>query len=162
MGDWNRSTRKMLIDEIQPEYMNSIQEHNEAYNLKLDFSDYLTCIETNSTKKKKKLFGGGMPNQVTQVSIITPKWLVIAVQGDKPGSVGVLSIQLKDAVAKDYKDDPGYKLIPDTGVYVTGLFTGRVGMHGSSDVSTFLTLGEEPAAGEFKELLFQTIANAKK
>ena len=59
MGDWNRSTKKMIIDEIQPEYWNAIQEHNEAYNLKLDFSDYLICVQTVSSKKKKKLFGGG-------------------------------------------------------------------------------------------------------
>ena len=162
MGEWNRSTRKMVIDEIQPEYWNAIQEHNEAYNLKLDLSDYLICIETISSKKKKKLFGGGIPNQTIQVSIIFSKWLVIVAQGDKSDSLGVLSIQLKDAIARDYKDDPGYKLIPDTGVSVTGTFTGRVGMQGSSDISSFIALGEEPAAGEFKEILFETIANAKK
>jgi len=89
-------------------------------------------------------------------------WLVLAAQGDKPDSPGVLSVQLKDAIAKDYKDDPGYKLIPDTGVNVTGLFTGRVGMHGSSHITSFIAFGEEPAAGEFNELLFETIANAKK
>lgn len=162
MGDWNRSTKKMIIDEIQPEYWNAIQEHNEAYNLKLDFSDYLICVQTVSSKKKKKLFGGGMPNQTIQVALITPKWLILAVRGDQPDSVGVLSIQLKDAIAKDYKNDPGYKLIPDTGVFVTGLFTGRVGIHGSSDISTFLALGDELVAGEFKEKLFQTIAETKK
>ena len=103
-----------------------------------------------------------MPNQTIQVALITPKWLILAVRGDQPDSVGVLSIQLKDAIAKDYKNDPGYKLIPDTGVFVTGLFTGRVGIHGSSDISTFLALGDEPVAGEFKEKLFQTIAETKK
>ena len=162
MGDWNRSTRKMEVEEIQPEYWNAIQEHNETYNLKLDFSDALICVQTISSKKKKKLFGGGMPNQTIQVAIIIPRWLILAVQGDQSDSVGVLSIQLKDAVAKDYKDDPGYKLIPDTGVFVTGSFTGRVGMHGNSDISTFLALGNEPVAGEFKEKLFRTIADAKK
>ena len=162
MGEWNRSTRKMVIDEIQPEYWIAIQEYNEAYNLKLDLSDYLICIETISSKKKKKLFGGGIPNQTIQVSIIFSKWLVIVAQGDKSDSLGVLSIQLKDAIARDYKDDPRYKLIPDTGVSVTGTFTGRVGMQGSSDISSFIALGEEPAAGEFKEILFETIANAKK
>lgn len=162
MGDWNRSTRKIVIDEIQPEFMKAIREHIESYNLKLDFSDYLICIETASSKKKKKLFGGGIPDQVIQVSILTPSWLVIAAQGDKPESVGVLSIQQKNAAARDYKDDPGYKIIPDTGLFVTGLFTGRVGMQGNSDISTFLALGEEPAAEEFKKILFETTANAKK
>ena len=162
MGEWNRSTSKKALNEIRPECWKAIQEHFEAYDLKPDLSEYLTCVETISSKKKKKLFGGGIPNQTVQISIITPKWLVIAAQGDKPDSLGVLSVQLKDAVAKDYKDDPGYKLIPDTGVNVTGVYTGRVGMHGSSQISSFIALGEELAAGEFKKILFEAIASAKK
>lgn len=162
MGEWNRSTSKMTPNEIRSEYWNAIQKHIEAFDLTLDLSDYLMCIETISIKKKKKLFGGGIPSQTIQISIITPKWLVLAAQGDTPDSPGVISIQLKDAIAKDYKDDPGYKLIPDTGVNVTGIFTGMVGMHGSSQVSSFIALGEEPVAGEFKSILFETIANTKK
>jgi hypothetical protein len=162
MGEWNRSTRKMTLEEIPREHWNAFLEHIEAYNLKVDMTDYLICIETRSSKKKKKLFGGGIPNQTTQVAVITPDWLLIGVEGDKPDSLGVLSVPLKDATAKDYKDDPGYKLIPDTGVFVTGMYTGRVGMHGSSDISSFIALGEEPAAGEFAEVLFKSISNAKK
>ena len=162
MGEWNRSTSKMTLDEIQPEHWNAIQEHFESYNLKIDLNDYLICIKTISSKKKKKLFGGGIPDQTIQVSIITPTWLVIVSQGDTPDSIGILSIELKDALAKDYKDDLGYKLLPDTGVNVTGIYTGRVGMHGSSQISSFIALGEESVAGEFKKLLFETIASAKK
>ena len=162
MGEWNRSTSKFTLDEIRPEHWTAIKEHIKAYDLRPDLSDYLMCIETISSKKKKKLFGGGIPNQTIQISILTPKWLVITTQGDKPDPLGVLSIQLKDAIAKDYKDDPGYKLITDTGVNVTGIYTGRVGLHGSSQISSFIALGEEPAAGEFKAMLFKSIANAKK
>ena len=162
MGEWNRSTSKMALDEIQSEHWNAIQEHFEAYNLKPDLKNYLTCVKTVSSKKKKKLFGGGIPDQTIQISIITPEWLVIVSQGDTPDSIGILSIQLKDALAKDYKDDPGYKLLPDTGINVTGIYTGRVGLHGSLQISSFIGLGEEPVAAEFKELLFETIANAKK
>ena len=162
MGEWNRSTRKMTLDGIQQEYLNAINEHINDYDLKLDLSDYLMCIETMSSKKKKGLFGGGIPNQTTQVSIVTPKWLVIAAQRETPDSLGVLSIQLKDAIAKDYQDDPGYKLIPDSGINVSGTYTGRVGMNGNSQISSFIALGEELAAKEFKELLFETISNAKK
>ena len=162
MGEWNRSTRKMTLAEIPPEHWDAIQKHIETFDLKTDLSNNSMCIETISSKKKKKLFSGGIPNQTIQIAIITPKWLIVGSQGDKPDSLGVLSIQLKDAIAKDYKDDPGYKLIPDTGVNVTGIYTGRVGMHGSSQISSFIALGEEPVAGEFKEILFKTIANAKK
>jgi hypothetical protein len=162
MGEWNRSTSKMTLDKIRPEHWSAIQEHIEAYNLSLDLDDYLMCIETISRKKKKKLFGGGIPDQTIQLAIITPKWLILGAQGDKSNSYGVLSIQLKDAIAKDYKDDPSYKLVQDSGIFVTGIFTGRVGMHGNAQITSLLVLGEEPAAGEFKEILFKTIANAKK
>ena len=162
MGEWNRSTSKLTLDKIRKEHWSAIQEHIEAFDLRSDLSDYLICIETISSKQKKKLFGGGIPDQTIQISILTPKWLVIAAQGDQPNSPGVISIQLKDAIAKDYKDDLGYKLIPDTGINVTGIFTGMVGMYGNSQTSSFIALGEEPAAQEFKEKLFKTIANAKK
>lgn len=162
MGEWNRSTSEISLTGIRPEFWNAIQEHFEAYDLEPDLNNNLMCVETISIKKKKKLFGGGIPNQTIQISILTPQWLVIAAQGDKPDSLGVLSIQIKDAVAKDYKDDPGYKLIPDTGINVTGIYTGRVGMHGSSQITSFIALGEEPVASEFTDKLLQTIRNAKK
>ena len=161
MGEWNRSTSKLTLDQIRPAHRSAIQEHIEAYELKLDLDGYLMCIETISRKKKKKLFGGGIPNQTIQLSVLTPTWLIVAAQGDRSDSVAVLSIQLKHAIAKDYKDDPSYKMVPDSGIFVTGTYTGRVGMHGSSDISSFIPLGEEPAAAEFKEILFQSIANAK-
>ena len=162
MGEWNRSTSKLTLDEIRPELRSAIQEHIEAYELKLDLNDYLMCIETVSRKKKKKLFGGGIPNQTIQLALLTPTWLILGAQGDKSNSFGVLSIQLKDAIAKDYKDDPSYQLVPDTGIFVTGIYTGKVGMHGNAQITSLLVLGEEPAAGEFKEIIFKTIANAKK
>ncbi len=120
------------------------------------------CIETTSTKKKKGLFGGRTSGQTVQVAVLTPTWLLIGAQGEAPDSLGVLSLQLRDATARDYRDDPGYKLLPDTGVNVTGPYTGRVGMYGNSEVSSFVALGEEPVAREFKDLLFDTIAAAKK
>ena len=162
MGEWNRSTSKLTLDQIRPEHRSAIQEHVDAYELKLDLDDYLICIETISRKKKKKLFGWGIPNQTIQLVVLTPTWLIVAAQSEKPNSVGVLSIQLKDAIAKDYKDDPSYQLVPDSGIFVTGTYTGRVGMHGSSDISSFIPLGDEPAAAEFKEILFKSITNAKK
>ena len=161
MGEWNRSTRKLTLEEIPQEHWKAFQEHVEAYDLKVDLTQYLICIQTVSSKKKKKLFGGGIPNQTIQVVVITPGWLLIGVEGEKPDSLGVLSVPLKKAIAKDYRDDPGYMLIPDTGVFVTGKYTGKVGMHGSSDISSFIALGEEPVAEEFKELLFKALSNAK-
>ena len=162
MGEWNRSTSKMTLDQIRPEHWSAIRIHIEAYDLKLDMDDYLMCIETISRKKKKKLFGGGIPNQTIQLAILTPNWLIIGAQGDKSNSFGVLSVQLRDAIARDYKDDPSYQLIQDSGIFVTGIYTGKVGMNGNAQITSLLVLGEESAAAEFKEVLFKSIANAKK
>jgi hypothetical protein len=161
MGEWNRSTSKLTLDNIQPELWGAIRGHIESYDLGSIFDDYLICIETKSSKKKKNLFSGGIPNQTNQIAIVTPRWLVIGVQGEKPDSSGILSIELKDAIAKDYKEDLGYKLIPDSGVNVTGAFTGRTGMHDNAHITSFIGLGEEPVADEFKEILFGSIQKAK-
>jgi len=161
MGDWDRSTKLVLLEQIRPAHTQAIHEHIDAYDLKNVLEDYLIGIETSSIKKNKKLFGGGIPDQTTQIAIVTPKWLVIGAQGANPGSFGVLTIQLKEAIVKDYKDEPGYRLIPDEGVNVTGPFTARVGFEHNSYITNFIGLGSEPAAKEFKEILFEAIKKAK-
>ena len=161
MGEWDRSTKMVLLAQIHPEHMQAIQEHIEAYDLKNVLDDYLMCIESIALKKKRKLFGGGIPDQTTQIAIVTPRWLVIGAQGENPGSFGVLTIQLKDAIVKDYKDEPGYRLIPDEGVNITGPFTARVGSERNAYITNFIGLGIEPAAKEFKETLFEAIMKAK-
>jgi len=57
MGDWDRSTKLVLLEQIRPEQMQAIKEHIDAYDLKNVLEDYLIGIETSSIKKKKKLFG---------------------------------------------------------------------------------------------------------
>lgn len=160
MSDWERSTKKLLIEHLPPEYKQAIQEHIDFFNLKGVFEQYLICIETKSVKKKKKLFGGGLASEMDQFAILSPAWIVIAAQGSKPGTIGVLSVQTKDAHAVDYKDDPSYKLIQDSGVNVTGPYTGLVGLH--TNISTyFIGLGPEPAAEQFKQCLLETIEKAR-
>jgi hypothetical protein len=161
MSDWERSTKMVLLEQIRPEHMQAIQGHIETYDLKNVLDDYLICIESTAIKKKKKIFGGGIPDQTTQIAIVTPQWLVIGAQGENPGSFGVLTIQLKDAIVKDYKDEPGFRLIPDEGVNVTGPYTGRVGFESNAFITTFIGLGAEPAAKEFKDILFDAILKTK-
>jgi hypothetical protein len=161
MGEWNRSTRQITIDRLRPEIDRAIQAHLETYNLGQILDGYLICIETISEKKKKGLFGGGGDKTVVVSAVLTPGWLVWGVSGDKSGTAA-LSAQLKEMVVTDYANSPGYKLLPDSGVEISGVFTGRVGMQGSQRVSTFIGLGEEPAANEFKEALFQAVQAVKR
>jgi len=161
MGEWNRFTKECVLESIRPEMTAAIQKHIETYNLGSILNDYLMCIETTSEKKKKGLFGGGGDKMVVQSAIITPLWLVLAVAGDKSGA-SALSAQLKDMVVTDYADTPGYKLLPDSGIEVTGIFTGRVGEQTIQRVSYFTGLGEEPAAKKFKETLSRAIQETRK
>jgi len=167
MGDWDRSTRKLALEDIRPEIAGAIQEHITFYNLGPILDDALIRIETVSDKKKRGLFRRGLfdlmfrEKQRIEVAIVTPRWLVLVTRGEKPDSVAALSVPLEDATVTDHADHPAYQRLPDTGLHVTGAFTGRVGMHGSQRVSVFIGLGEEAAAREFKEILFQAIKETR-
>jgi hypothetical protein len=160
MGEWNRTTRQCTLEGISPELHAAIQAHIESYNLGSILSDYRMCIETASQKKKKGFFGKG-DQSVLAAAILTSTWLVWAVRGDRSGTAA-LSARLDELVVADYAASPGYKLLPDSGIELTGVFTGRVGMEGNQRVSMFIGLGEEPAALEFKETLFRALQNMKK
>jgi hypothetical protein len=143
----------------------ALQKHIETYNLGNVLKDYLICIETTSEKKKKGLFGGGGDKMTTVVAIVTTNWLFISSKGDKTGA-SANSVNFKDVVVSDYSENPGYRLIPDSGLDVTGKFTGRVGsgfsVDGNERSSSFIPLGEEPVAAKFKETLFGCLQSAKK
>jgi hypothetical protein len=161
MGDWNRTTRKITMDQIRPDMAQAIQTHLDSFNLGPILSDQLICVETTSTKKKKGLFGGGGDQQVISVDIVTPNWLMLVTRGDKSASAVAHTIQLKDSFITDYKDSPNYKLLQDTGLDITGIFTGIIGMNNEPQVSMFIPLGEEPAAIEFKNILFEEFKKSR-
>ena len=163
MGEWNRSTIELPLEDIPPELAAEIQAHVESFNLGPILNDPLICIQTISEKKKQGLFGGFSPlKEKTTIGayILTPEWLVFAVRGDvsRPAA---LSARLKDAQVDDYANSPAYQLLPDCGIHVTGIFTGKVGMNGETRVTIFIPLGEETAAKKFKETLFQAVQQTR-
>ena len=160
MGEWIRSTKECTFDALPASIRTEIQTHLEIFNLGLITRNYTMCIETMSEKKKKGLFSGGGNKLLNLYVILTPTWLIWVTSGDKSG-IGVLSAQLKDLNITDFKDTPEFKILNDTGLYVTGIFTGRVGMHGDPRVSSFIGLGEEPAAIQFKERLMQGFQSSR-
>lgn len=161
MGEWNRSTKVCALESLPQSITSEIQNHLNSYNLGSITNDYIECIETFSEKKKKGLFSGGGDKELKLFVILTPTWLIWVTSADKSG-IAVLSAQLKDLDVKDYKDTPPFKLIQDTGVQISGIITGQVGMHGNQSVSSFLGLGEESAASQFKEKLMQAYQNSRK
>lgn len=161
MGDWNRTSKECTLQSLKPENLAAIQKHIETYNLGSILDDYLGCIETTSGKKKKGLFGGGGDSRVVVSAVVTPRWLVWAVSGDKTGT-GSLSTQLRDAVVTDYASSSFYNMVPDNGVQVTATFTGTFAGSPTEKGTMFLPMGEEAISQRFKEILIQATQDAKK
>lgn len=154
MSEWKRSTKDVSFEGLMPEMVDEIKKHIELFNLGPILLDTLVCIQTDSEKTKKGLFGSA--DLVQQGVILTPRWLVLAVKRTK-GSVGVLSAQLRDVVVLDYVQTPYAKMIPDTGIQVDGQFTDM-----SENASAFIGLDESGVGKKFKELVIQAVQDAKK
>lgn len=153
MSDWNRSTRELAFDQFSNEIKTEIHRHIELYNLGNILSDTLMSIETDSAKKRKVFFGAAA--SVRQCAIVTPRWLIWAVHDSK--SHAVLSALLKDVTIQDYADTPLVKMVPDSGIQVTGKFTDV-----SENASAFLGLEENAAGKKFKEVVIRAVQDAKK
>jgi len=161
MGDWNRVSKECTLENLKPENMAAIRKHIETYNLGSILDDYLLCIETTSEKKKKGLFGGGGDSQVIVSAIVTPRWLIWAVAGNKSG-IGTLSTQHSDAVVTDYAKSDFYKMVPDNGVQVTATFTGTFAGSPTEKGTMFIPFGDEPVTQNFKETVIRAAQEAKK
>ena len=111
------------------------------------------CIQTDSEKAKKGLFGKA--EQTSQGVIVTPRWLVWAIMNT--GVPAVLSAPLANVTVQDYAQTQFAKMVPDTGVQVNGRFTDA-----SEIASAFIGLDDSPAARKFKETLIKAVQDAKK
>ena len=154
MSDWKRTTKEIPFESLLPEMVPAINRHIEQYNLGPILSDTLMCIQTDSEKVKKGLFGGAETVQVD--AVITPRWLVWAVNGTKT-KAAVLSAQLINITVQDYAQTPFAKMVPDTGIQVNGMFTDS-----SESASAFIGLDESVAGKKFRETVIKAAQDAKK
>lgn len=154
MSDWKRSTREMTWEQLPPDMKTEIQRHIERYNLSDILSEVVMCIQTDSEKAKKGLFGS--TELVHQSVILTPRWLIWSASGTKT-PVATLSAFLQDVVIQDYATTPFMKMIPDSGIEVTGKFTDV-----AENESAFIGLEENASGKKFKELVIGAVQNAKK
>jgi hypothetical protein len=99
MSEWKRSTREVAFENLTPEIIAAVQKHIEQYNLGPILSDVLMCIQTDSEKVKRGLFGRA--ETVYTGAIVTPHWLMWAT-GITKMKTAVLCAQLKDVVIQDY------------------------------------------------------------
>jgi hypothetical protein len=160
MGDWNRTSKECTLESFRAENIIEIKKHLDTYNLGPILDNSLMCVETVSDKKKKGLFGGGDSRVVVSI-VLTPRWLVWAVSGDKTGT-GVLSAQLRDASITDYASSEFYKMVPDNGIQVTAAFTGTLAGSTAERGTMFIPLGDESVAQRFKEMVIKAAQESKK
>ena len=155
MRDWKRITRACPFDGLQADVRDAIRAHIAQYELGDIVADSLMCVETTSEKIKKELPGGG-DKSVLVAAVITPRWLVWGIRGDRSG-VTVMSARLADVVIQDYTTTQFANMIPDTGIEVSGSFTDV-----AEREAAFLGLGEEPPARKFKQMVFEAAQTATK
>ena len=153
MSDWKRTTKEVSLEDLPPEMVSAIDKHIEQYNLGPILSDTLMGIQTDSEKKKRGLFGGS--EKVTMGALGTPRWLVWSiVEGE---TTTALSAQLINITVQDYAQTPFAKMVPDSGIQVSGIFTDA-----SEPASAFISLDPSSVAERFKELMITATQDAKK
>ncbi len=155
MSEWKRTTQETAFEYLPPEMVSAIRGHIEQYNLGLILSDASMSIQTHSEKKSKGWFG--KTEWVQTGAVLTPRWLLWAITGTKTRGVTALSAQLTDLSIQDYAQTPFAKMIPDSGIQVSGIFTDA-----SESASAFIGLEENEAGNKFKEAVIQATQQAKK
>ena len=139
MSDWKRSTQAISFEQMPIALKAEIQKHVERYQLGDILSEALMCIQTVSEKAKKGILGSR--EMMYLGAVVTPRWLIWAVEGTK-SSAAVLSALLAEVVVQDYANTPFSKMISDSGIEVSGKFTDAV-----ENASAFIGL-EDNAVGK--------------
>jgi hypothetical protein len=154
MSDWKRRTKEVSLEILSSEMANAIQSYIERYNLGPILSEARMLVQTESERTRKGLFG--RMEIVKMVVIVTPRWLVWSVEQPNAKPV-VLSAQLDHVTVQDYALTPFARLVPDSGLQVSGMFTGA-----SEAASAFIGLEQGDAGDRFKEIVIQAAQDAKK
>jgi len=154
MSEWKRSTREVTFEQLPPDVQAEIRKHIERYNLGDILSATSMSVQTDSEKAKKGLFGSA--EVVHQVALLTPRWLIWIASGTKT-PVSAHSALLQDVVVQDYAKTPFVKMIPDSGIEVSGKFTDT-----SENASAFVGLEDNAAGEKFKTLVIESVQGVKK
>lgn len=153
MSAWKRSTKEISFEQLPSEMKADIQKLIELYNLGDILSDAHMHIQTDFEKAKKGLFGS--VEVVHMGAVVTPRWSIWVLNGTKT-SIAVLSAVLTHLVVQDYADTSFAKMVPDSGIEVSGTFTDT-----AENASAFLGLQDNAAGKKFKETVIQRCAKCK-
>lgn len=149
MSDYIRTTRECALDSLQPALSAAIRKHIERHALGIQEAGILVCCETTSTKPKKGLFGKA--EVILTGMLVTPDWLVWAA-GKENETPGVISARLSDITVQDYETSDFYKMVPDSGLNISGLRTDT-----PQAGTSFIGLGPELAAQKFRQVIREGI-----
>lgn len=156
MGDYNRSTKEVAFKDIPSNVINSVRAYIEKHSLGDILASPVMCIVSTSERIKKGLFGGGPgPKLLIQTAILTERWLILADNVDQ-NALYIKSMQLQDITLEDYEKSSFYKMIPDTGINISGITTDT-----PEKGTLFLPLGKDAAGEKFKSALIETAQKAK-
>jgi len=153
VSDWKRTTKEIPFHNLPSEMVAAINRHIEQYNLGSILSDALMCIQTDSEKVKKGLFGGSQTGRMGVV--VTPRWLVWAVSAATT-KAAVHSAQLTHVTVQDYAQTSFARMVPDSGIQVNGMFTDA-----SENASAFIGLDDSMAGKKFIEIVIKAAQDAK-
>lgn len=154
MSEWKRVTKEVPFESLPQEMGSAINRHIEQYNLGPILADTLICIQTDSEKTKKGLFGSA--EQVRIGAIVTPRWLIWAI-AEVNTQASAHSVQLINLTVQDYAQTPFAQMVPDSGVQVSGIFTDA-----AEPASAFIGLEDSPAGRKFRDVLIAATQDAKK
>ena len=152
--EWERVTRQVDYTQLPANLRAAIEEQLQTINGTLNI---LFCVQTESKSLKKGgLFGAKKSDQVS-AAIVTPRWLVQALDlgNKKKGAVAVIHYLAKMQLHSDTVDVARKLGIEDYGIDVLSetVFNLRGG-------SYFIGLGRGAATEQFIETLKSAIAAA--
>jgi len=154
VSDWKRTTREIPFEQAPAEMKAEVQRHIGLYNLGNILIDTEICVQSDGEKAKKGLFGSEETNQT--IAILTSSWLLWVVSGNKTPATATSAL-LSDILIQDYARTPFVKMVPDSGIQVSGKFTDV-----TENSAAFIGLENNAAGQKFMELAISAVQNAKK
>ncbi|MCB9596090.1 MAG: hypothetical protein H6719_25435 [Sandaracinaceae bacterium] len=143
---YTRSTRAQRVTDLDPAALAALDAYRERSGLADDpRATAIACVRTDFDHTTRRWWGGTRTEKGTTHAILTPSHLITLLV-DPSGSVSTIAYRVSDLEVRDYESSPGFQLLEDSGLSVTGF------PPGASERSTyFVGLGPEPDAVAFRD-----------
>lgn len=148
-----RTTGAVPVAGLAPEVLAALDRYRDLHGLDEDpRATARACVHTRFETTAKRWWGGARVETGTTCAILTATHLyAVACVGSAPPSV--LAFRLRDLEVRDYEKTPGFRLVEDAGLELTGSSPGA-----AKRSTYFVGLGPEPAAVAFREAVRAAIA----